>query len=229
MEYKKTYLDAMDDEEKGGFYAFRKFIPKRIIQKNSRKHLELFQLRRWNYIKDCSKILDVGCGVGNFIRFNPYNVEVWGMDLIKESIERLNKLNIKAKQGDLNKKIPFEKDSFDGLTCFHVFEHILDPSIALSEIKRVVKKNGKIIIAVPNLNFKKFYNDYTHVKPYTRHSLKKLLKDFGFKKVKIVDGSHKSQVISGIFFFFPKIRFSIEAFLGQITPFEIIAIARNAK
>ena len=229
MMYEKQYLRAMDDSERGGFYLFRKFFPKKLIQKNSKKHSYLFQMKRWIYLKECNKILDVGCGLGNFIRTNPFKIEVWGMDKIKDSIKELEKEGIPAKVGDINKKFPFADNSFDGLTCFHVLEHIIDPSNALSEMKRVIKKDGLLVIAVPVLSFKRFYDDYTHIKPYTKKSLYKLLKDYNFKDIKIKNGSYFNQLISSLFFFFPKIRFSIEELLGNIHPLEIIAIARNNK
>ena len=55
-----------------------------------------------------------------------------------------------------------------------VIEHIYNPNNFLNEIKRILKKNGNLIIVTPNFrfSFKEFYDDPTHVKPYTEESLK---------------------------------------------------------
>lgn len=229
MEFKKQYLEGIKDSEKKGFYSFRKFLPKTLQEKNSRKHLELFLSKRWSYIPRCQKVLDIGCGIGNFIKFNPKKVELWGLDIIKENIDDLKRQGLKVKQGDVNKKIPFAANSFDCVTCFHVFEHLADPSNAISEIKRVLKDQGTVVIAVPNLSFAEFYNDYTHVKPWTRISLFKFLKDNGFVNIKIKKGSYVNPIISGLFFLSPKIRFMVEELFGKISPFEITAVAKNKK
>jgi len=229
MEFNKQYLNEMEDTEKGGMYLFKKFFPKKMIEKKTEQHARLFQLKRWFYLKKCKRILDIGCGKGNFIKKDPFNSEIYGMDIIKKAVEDLKKEGIPAKQGDLNKKIPFKDNYFDGLSCFHVFEHIPDPTRAVSEIKRVLKDDGKLVIAVPNLSFKKFYEDYTHVKPYTKRSLYKLLKNNNFENINIKNGPCMNQLISATFFLFPRIRFSIEKLIGKISPFEIIAIAKNSK
>jgi len=229
MKYSKQYLQELKDSEKEGLYIFKKFLPRKIKENSSKKHLKLFQLNRWKYIKNCRKILDIGCGKGNFIKSVPSYQEIWGMDIIKETVDKLNKQGFKAKWGDLNKKIPFKDNEFDGITCFHVLEHIADPLKILLEIKRVLKKDGTLLIVVPNLSFKKFYDDYTHIRPYTKTSLRRLLKDFGFKNIKIEEGPCRNQIVSGLFFIFPEIRFGVEKLLGKASPFEIIAIAKNSK
>lgn len=229
MEFRKEYLYSPDEFERTRLHSFKSFLPQGLVEKSSKKHLELFQMRRWKYLRGRKKVLDVGCSIGNFIKFNPYGTEVWGMDLIKEIVTELKKQGLNVKQGDLNKKIPFEKDSFDGVICSHVFEHILDPTKAISEIKRVLKDKGILVLTTPNLSFKKFYDDYTHVKPYTKKSLYKLLKNNGFEKIRIENGPCMSPFLSALFFFFPKTRFSLEKLFGKVSPFELTAIALNRK
>lgn len=64
-----------------------------------------------------------------------------------------------------------------------VIEHIKDPSSILKEIKRVLKNEGLLFIRTPNwqLDFKNFYNDPTHVKPYSPDTIKNTLKLAGFE------------------------------------------------
>lgn len=45
--------------------------------------------------------------------------------------------------------MPFEDDKFDYIIANHVLEHIQDEKAAVSELKRCIKKNGKIILSFP--------------------------------------------------------------------------------
>ena len=58
-----------------------------------------------------------------------------------------NKLHIP--KDDLTDLIVFKDDIFDIIICFHVLEHIIDDTKAISEIKRVLKPNGLAFISVP--------------------------------------------------------------------------------
>jgi SAM-dependent methyltransferase len=83
-------------------------------------------------------------------------------------------------------KIPYEAESFDFVFIKSVIEHIRNTDLFLSEIRRVLKKGGKVIILTPDYQRQKdfFFDDYTHVKPFTRTSLNMalLLNNFKVKK-----------------------------------------------
>ena len=97
------------------------------------------------------KILEVGCGAGNIIEKIPLG-ELFGIDLstyiLKKAKKRLGK---KAKiiqcSGD---KLPFVDHYFDKVYCSEVLEHVPEPRAFLMEMTRVIKKEGMIIISVPN-------------------------------------------------------------------------------
>lgn len=116
-----------------------------------------------------NKILDVGCGVGNFISLDPKHIE--GVDQNKESLKILNKRGFKAKLGQVT-KLPFKKGEFDGIFCGHVIEHLY-PEQALSmlyEFDRILKPGGVIVMKTP-LMYGRFYNDLTHIRPYPPESI----------------------------------------------------------
>lgn len=125
--------------------------------------------REFFYLKDCKKILDIGCGEGEFMRLSPK--KIIGIDSNKKSIQicRKNKLNVVLGEAT---KLPFANNFFDGVHCCHVIEHMY-PSQAhkmLSEVSRVLKKNGIFLLSTPIL-WHGFYNDFTHIKPYNPESL----------------------------------------------------------
>ena len=83
--------------------------------------------------------------------------------------------------------LPFESNSFDIIICLSLIEHISDPSLLLSEIKRVGKKGCILYILTPNWRFciHDFYDDPTHVRPYSEKSMASMLRLCGFKCIKI--------------------------------------------
>ena len=71
-------------------------------------------------------------------------------------------------------KIPFEDNSFDFIICSHVLEHIPNDRLAMSELYRVLSKNGNSILQVPvDYNRDKTYEDSNIKSPEER------LKEFG--------------------------------------------------
>ena len=101
-----------------------------------------------NYFAKITKnadILDVGSGEGVLVeKFREAGYNIIGIDLNYAS-----KYIIK---GDLS-KLPFKDGTFDYILCLDVIEHlnVEYQKEALSEIKRTLKKNGELILSVPNL------------------------------------------------------------------------------
>ena len=104
-----------------------------------------------NLINNCSvtkgNLLDIGAGTGDFLLTAKQNG--WNTIGVEPSE--------KAKGIAINKGIQFsdstqelESHSFDVITMWHVLEHVPNLEIQIKELKRLVKTNGTIIIAVPN-------------------------------------------------------------------------------
>ncbi len=101
------------------------------------------------------RILDIGCGDGNFsllLKEASQAEEVYGVDISSKAVELANAAGIKTFQTDIDEEpLPFEKDSFDAIFCGEVIEHLLDPDHLLDEIHRTLKTSGIAIITTPNL------------------------------------------------------------------------------
>ena len=203
-----------------GLNFFRKFIPKDLLKRKSKAHFDLVLKDRWKFVVG-DKILDVGCGRGQFMELNPNSKEIHGLEIEKQS----NNLNIKI--GDASKKIPYPDNTFDSVTLFHVLEHFDKPMKALIEIKRVLKKDGRLIIVVPNYSYRHFYQEYTHVRPWPKKAVFGILVDAGYKKIKVYSGPRYNQIVTSILFMYPILRYTIEKILGWIRPSEILAIAHK--
>ena len=81
--------------------------------------------------------------------------------------------------------LPFKNETIEFVTMNGVIEHIYHSSKILSEILRILKKGGLLYINTPNFqrDYLNFYNDPTHVKPYTPVSIKRTLELVGLNVV----------------------------------------------
>jgi SAM-dependent methyltransferase len=83
-----------------------------------------------------------------------------------------------------------ENESVDFITMNAVIEHIKNPDNIFKEINRVLKNNGLVFVRTPNwqMDYKNFFNDPTHVKPYTPVSLKETFKLYNLDTIFIEPG-----------------------------------------
>jgi SAM-dependent methyltransferase len=94
------------------------------------------------------KVLDVPTGTGILgRRLLRAGFEVSCCD-INPSFFSVPELKIEI--GDLNRSLPYRDDSFDYLVCLEGIEHTENPSNAIREFQRVLKKGGKLILSTPN-------------------------------------------------------------------------------
>ncbi|MDD5355579.1 MAG: class I SAM-dependent methyltransferase [Candidatus Omnitrophica bacterium] len=164
------------------------------------KRLEFISL-----IKDNSTVLDLGSGRGILLKeimpFNP-SIKYVAVDLFDFS--DVMPPGVAFTQRDISQdSLPFADESFDGIILNHVLEHLPDTRHALKECRRVLKKGGLIYIETPSnrtiflpyLPFKSsksrklvqcwnFYDDPTHIRPYTSYSLFRLLSENNYKVLK---------------------------------------------
>ncbi len=127
-------------------------------------------------------LLDVGCGqmpYKSLLLSPPAKViEYIGLDFVDSSIHQ-NKPDIIWNEG----KIPLDSDSIDCAICTEVFEHCPEPEAVMTEINRVLKKNGRLFFTVPYLwpLHEVPYDEYR----YTPFSLKRHLINSGFAEVRL--------------------------------------------
>ena len=130
-----------------------------------------------SHIPKNSKFLDVGCGAGySLMRASQdLNCEVNGIDADPGShgVGRFVKDMVKTvpiKQG-FAENLPYANGTFDVVYSSHVLEHVNDEAKALAEMKRVLKKDGVLIIGMPTssmaaLNYLSQFIFTTHIKIY---------------------------------------------------------------
>jgi 2-polyprenyl-3-methyl-5-hydroxy-6-metoxy-1,4-benzoquinol methylase len=104
-----------------------------------------------NLINNCSftkgNLLDIGAGTGDFLLTAKQNG--WSTIGVEPS-EKAKGIAIRKGIQFTDSTEELESNSFDVITMWHVLEHVPNLEIQIKELKRLVKPNGTIIIAVPN-------------------------------------------------------------------------------
>ena len=132
-----------------------------------------------NHFKNIPLVVDIGCGQGDFLtQAKELRINAEGIDDKEFWVTRCVKKGLKAKKGSIF-EIPYDDNSVDGIFLQSVLEHV-DAVKSMKEISRVIKNEGIVAISCPTPE-KHFWDDPTHVRPYTIKSLSTLFEMFGFK------------------------------------------------
>lgn len=127
-------------------------------------------------------LLDMGSGKGNYlVGFSRLGFSVKGLDKRKECVKVLADFDIR--ECDLEKdRFPFEDNSFDYIFSKSVLEHVYNTDHVVREIYRVLKPGAITVHLTPDwaTDYKYFWDDPTHVKPFTRKGFMQafILQDF---------------------------------------------------
>ena len=126
-------------------------------------------------LKKGSNILDLGSG-DKFLmnEFKKRGISYFSLDIKDLDFEK--------------DKFSFESNKFDLVISLAVLEHLKNPDLFLEESRRVLKNESYLFLSTPNWKYSKdiFYDDVTHVKPYSPESLNEILCIKNFKDVKIM-------------------------------------------
>ncbi len=164
-----------------------------------------FDLRRrflLDHVRQGARVLDVGCGEGRFaVELLGAGARVVGIDVAEEPLrrarERHPELDLRLVAGEG----PWELDDagFDVVWAGEVIEHVTDTAAWLSEVRRVLRSGGSLLLSTPAhgpltlarlaLSRRAFAGHFDprsdHVRFYSRHTLARLIGDFGFEQVKV--------------------------------------------
>jgi 2-polyprenyl-3-methyl-5-hydroxy-6-metoxy-1,4-benzoquinol methylase len=156
-------------------------------------------------LKDLSikgeSILEIGCGAGGIlIPFTDSWKKCVGYDYDQNYLDFGNKKNsnIQLKFGGLDDAVENELNKFDVVILSHVFEHIPDLDVFLDKIRKLLKSNGKIVVAVPSNKsiFKRSEYEYdfrwylvnAHAWYFSQEHLSYVFKKNGFNQLFLSDG-----------------------------------------
>lgn len=176
-------------EDISGIYSESYFTDKQMPEyiMDARKKFEYVK----KHITPSTRILDYGCGLGDFIGIcKENNHNIVGYD-IAESVGSYvhKKYGVSVKTGRLEANM-YEPSSFDLITCFDVIEHIPDFIETLSYLFSWLAPGGRLILTTPNLEswdrkvFGKYWYGFTklpqHILYFSPRTIQRALQKAGF-------------------------------------------------
>ena len=142
--------------------------------------------------KPGSKLLDVGCGNGEFLTLaRSAGWDVVGLDFDPSAVKVARSRGLDVRQGSVEVLDP-AKESFDGVTLSHVIEHVHDPLAVLHQCHALLKPGGWIWIETPNiesLGHQRYRSDWRGLEPprhlvlFSRDALVQALEQAGFHAI----------------------------------------------
>lgn len=176
-------------------------MAKKIVKYSGTKTLEILEgadkYNSWiaeQFIMNIDgEVLEFGAGIGNISQFVHKRVKLTISDIDKDLLSRLknnyskNK-NTKVIYFDITKNPPKKYlNKFDAIYSSNVLEHIREDEKVLKNLKKILRKNGKIAILVPakQFAFTKLDKRLGHHRRYEKEKLRQLLKDTGYEVDKI--------------------------------------------
>ena len=128
---------------------------KEWLEKQMKRRIPMWRKRLKELLKyrQSGHLLDVGFGSGTFLRLaKESGFEVYGTEISEYACRYVKETyGIEVFRGDLE-EARFPPTRFDVVTLWHALEHLPDPMGTLKEIHRILKKDGLLVVAVPNLN-----------------------------------------------------------------------------
>jgi 2-polyprenyl-3-methyl-5-hydroxy-6-metoxy-1,4-benzoquinol methylase len=164
-----------------------------------------FDLRRsflLGHVRAGERVLDVGCGEGRFAaELAAAGAQVVGLDVAAEPLRRARERDpeLDLRQMPAEGAWPLPDASFDAVWAGEVIEHVADTAGWLSELRRVLRSGGSVLLSTPEHGhlqrlrwalapraFEAHFDPRAdHLRFYTRRTLSELLEDFGFRDVSV--------------------------------------------
>lgn len=171
--------------------------PSYVWREGQERRFEL--IRRWVPLEG-ARILDVGCGLGLYVRrFRELCDRVYGVDIDAAKVRQASQTLANIGQAAAE-CLPYQDGSFDVVLAHEILEHVADDRAAVREAYRVLRPGGRLVVFAPNRLYpfethgicwgaKYHFGNYPlvnylpgrlrarlcpHVRAYTRKSLRRL-------------------------------------------------------
>lgn len=150
----------------------------------------------------CKRVLDVGCGEGNYASYFKEKdaAFVAGVEIDSKAAASARERMDFVWEGPVEDEMPFEPGQFDLILCADVLEHLTDPWEVLKKLRALLAADGYLLASIPNLRYAPvLYNlilkgqfnyrpsgvlDSTHLRFFTRSTMKNLIEESGFEILK---------------------------------------------
>ena len=129
------------------------------------------------------RILDVGCGTGaNLLMLSKYG-DAEGVDISEDALAFCRERGLDKVRLGAGEELPYDDGTFDLVTAFDVVEHMDDDLAGLSEMRRVLRPGGRVLLFVPTFMFLWGLQDDVshHRRRYRLPELRRVLEQAGFE------------------------------------------------
>jgi len=161
------YLDSVQDGEK--------------IKQNLTAFVPFFHDRK--------QVLDLGCGTGSFLEnLRDAGINAIGVDGDSRAVEHAEESGLNVIRADVLQFLKDSKESFDGVFCSHLVEHLPFESLVelIEGIARRLAPGGILVMAFPNpesldMQLFHFWVDPQHVRFYHPTLIQAMLRHYGLE------------------------------------------------
>jgi len=129
------------------------------------------------------RILDVGCGTGaNLLMLSQFG-DAEGVDISEDALAFCRERGLANVKLGAAEKLPYDDGTFDLVTALDVVEHLDDDLGGLSEMRRVLRPGGRVLLFVPTFMFLWGVQDdvSNHRRRYRLPELRRVLEQAGFE------------------------------------------------
>lgn len=178
------------DDKKGVDYVQNE----QSLQRNAKFYIEVISREVPDFKTYSKDVLDIGCGTGVFLseiaklghRCRGLEISRWASEFGRE------RYGIDILCRDLN-NADLPENAFDVITLMHVIEHLPEPGNVLSQIYRLLRPGGVLILATPDVDCLtakftgthwRYYLPNEHIHLFNQRSLEILAGEHGFKPFK---------------------------------------------
>lgn len=197
----------------GEYYKSEEYISHSSNQKglinflyNKVRNITLKEKVKWIMNEtDGRDLLDIGSGTGHFLKAaNDKGFNGTGLEPDTDARDFAHKNN-HVRSSAQEELYNIEENSFDVITMWHVLEHVYELRKDLQRIDEILRGNGRLFIAVPNMNaydaryYKKDWAAYDvprHLYHFQENDVSRLLMDFGFHLKKVIPMRFDSYYVS---------------------------------
>ena len=159
---------------------------------NYYERIKVIRRKYLKYFPAGCKMLDVGCAEGTLIRYlSEEGYVVSGVDSDERHTRVASDRQMSVFKQDAIVFLQGNKAAYEGIVCSHVLEHIPVDRVELfiASCYEALVRGGVLLIITPNVHTltgcADFWNDPSHVRPFSLWSLEKLLTSAGFRMIDI--------------------------------------------
>ena len=173
-------------------YYDRLYPTRRFLIRGDRPLLYRTVLRELRRLAS-GRLLDVGCGEGQFLRRAGKDFDAFGIEISQAgalAAQRVSSADVRVGSATA---LPYADREFDVITCFDVVEHLPDPSRFFFEAARVLRLGGVLFFSTPNPlslghrvkgSASTIYTDTTHVSVHPPDTWRRMCADHGFDVIR---------------------------------------------